>query len=131
MGKHCWRLIVSYRSNGLRMFFKIGVLKNFANSTGKHLYWSLFLTSCRPSGIFDRTLPVAASVPNLLYFDGCKHIRQKIYLKVHSCKFYNNKYMIASTRIRNTEIFAFAAVLALNLLSRKVLSTNRKDNRNC
>ena len=26
------------------MFFKIGVLKNFANSTGKHLSWSLFLT---------------------------------------------------------------------------------------
>ena len=26
------------------MFFKIGVLKNFANFTGKHLSWSLFLT---------------------------------------------------------------------------------------
>ena len=26
------------------MFFKIGVLKNFANFTGKHLYRSLFLT---------------------------------------------------------------------------------------
>ena len=25
------------------MFFKIGVLKNFANFTGKHLCWSLFL----------------------------------------------------------------------------------------
>ena len=25
------------------MFFKIGVLKSFANSTGKHLRWSLFL----------------------------------------------------------------------------------------
>ena len=24
------------------MFFKIGVLKNFGNFTGKHLYWSLF-----------------------------------------------------------------------------------------
>ena len=26
------------------MFFKIGVLKNFAIFTGKQLYWSLFLT---------------------------------------------------------------------------------------
>ena len=25
------------------MFFKIGALKNFANLTGKHLCWSLFL----------------------------------------------------------------------------------------
>ena len=27
----------------LHMFFKIGALKNFANFTGKHLRWSLFL----------------------------------------------------------------------------------------
>ena len=26
-----------------QMFFKVGVLKNFANFTGKHLCWSLFL----------------------------------------------------------------------------------------
>ena len=25
------------------MFFKIGVLKNFENHTGKHLFWSLYL----------------------------------------------------------------------------------------
>ena len=28
-------------------------------------------------------------------------------LKLHSCKFYNNKYMIASTQITKTEIFPF------------------------
>ena len=27
------------------MFFKLGVLKDFANFTGKHLYWCLFLTN--------------------------------------------------------------------------------------
>ena len=31
------------RSSRLQMFFKIGVLKSFANFTGKHLCWSLFL----------------------------------------------------------------------------------------
>ena len=31
------------RSSCLQMFFKIRVLKNFANFTGKHLCWSLFL----------------------------------------------------------------------------------------
>ena len=32
-----------YRSSRLQMFFKIGVLENFANFIGKHLCWSLFL----------------------------------------------------------------------------------------
>ena len=36
--------------------------------------------------------------------------------------------MIASRQIRNTEIFAFIAVLVFKLLSRKVLFINRKDN---
>ena len=52
-------------------------------------------------------------------------------LKVQSCKSYNNKYMIASTQITKTEIFAFIAVLDFKLLRRKVLFINRKDNRNC
>ena len=52
------------------------------------------------------------------------------FLKVQSCKLSNNKYMIASTQITNTEIFAFIAVLAFKLLSRNVFFINRKDNRN-
>ena len=51
------------------------------------------------------------------------------YLKVQSCKLCNNKHMIVSRQITNTEIFAFIAVLVFKLLSREVL--NRKDNRNC
>ena len=39
--------------------------------------------------------------------------------------------MIASTQITNTEIFAFIAALVFQLLIRKVLFKNRKDNRNC
>ena len=39
--------------------------------------------------------------------------------------------MIASTKIKNTEIFAFMAVQVFKLLSRKVVFINRKDNRNC
>ena len=48
-----------------------------------------------------------------------------------SCKLYNNKYMIASTQITNTGIFAFIPVLDFKLFIRKVLLINRKDNRNC
>ena len=39
--------------------------------------------------------------------------------------------MVALTQITTTEIFAFIAVVVFNLLSRKVLFINRKDNRNC
>ena len=42
-----------------------------------------------------------------------------------------NKYMIVSTQITDTEIFAFIAVLIFKLLSRKVLFINKNDNRNC
>ena len=39
--------------------------------------------------------------------------------------------MIASTQKINTEIFVFIAVLVFELLSRKNLFINIKDNRNC
>ena len=39
--------------------------------------------------------------------------------------------MIASSQITSTEVFAFITVLVFKLLSRKVLITNRKANRNC
>ena len=53
------------------------------------------------------------------------------HLKVLSCKLYNNKYMITSTQITNTEIFAFIAVLVFKLMRCKALFINKKDNRNC
>ena len=34
----------SLRGSRPRMFFKTGIFKNFAELTGKHLFWSLFLT---------------------------------------------------------------------------------------
>ena len=37
----------------LHMFFKIGALKNFANFTGKHLCWSLFLVKFLTNFIKD------------------------------------------------------------------------------
>ena len=49
---------------------------------------------------------------------------------VQPCKLFNNKYIIASTQIANTGIFAFIAVLVFKLMTRKVLFINRKDYRN-
>ena len=37
-------------------------------------------------------------------------------VKVQLRKLFNNKYIIASTQIKNTEVFAFIAVLVLRLL---------------
>ena len=54
----------------------------------------------------------------------------KFLLKVQSCKLYNKKYMIVSTQIASTEIFAFIIVLVFKLFSRKVFFVNRKYNRN-
>ena len=59
----------------------------------------------------------------------CKKVQ--LYLKVQSCKLHDNKYVITSTQITNTEIFAFTVILFFKLLSRKVLFINREDNRNC
>ena len=56
--------------------------------------------------------------------------RDSLTLKVWSCKFCNNKYMIASTQI-NTAIFTFTPILLFKLLSHEVLFPNRKGNRNC
>ena len=49
--------------------------------------------------------------------------------KVQSCNLYKNKYMMVSTQITRTDIFAFIASLVFKLLSRKVLFKNKKDNR--
>ena len=72
------------------------------------------------------------SVQLAVYFKNCKmsqlyhqarHLRTAkiITLKVQSFKLYNSNYMIASTQITSTKIFAFIAVLVFKLLNRKVL----------
>ena len=38
-------------SSRLRKIFKIGVLRSFANFTGKHLCWSLFLKNLQAEGL--------------------------------------------------------------------------------
>ena len=39
------------RSSRLQIFLKIGILKSFANFTGKHLYWSPFLRNLQAAGL--------------------------------------------------------------------------------
>ena len=39
------------RSSRFQMFFKVSVLKSFANFTGKHLCWGLFLKNLQAEGL--------------------------------------------------------------------------------
>ena len=49
----CKNRRATIRSSRSQMLFKIGVFKNFANFTGKHLCWSLFLKKLHSStGVF-------------------------------------------------------------------------------
>ena len=41
------------RSSRSQLFFKIGILKNFAIVTGKHLCWSHFLIKVTPAQVFS------------------------------------------------------------------------------
>ena len=52
-------------------------------------------------------------------------------LRVQPYKLYNENYMIPSTQITETRIFAFIAFPVFKLLSRRILVINGKDNRNC
>ena len=54
----------------------------------------------------------------------------KLKLKSLSCKLYNNKYMVTSIKIINTDVFAWITALLFKLLNHKVLLINRKHNRN-
>ena len=56
-----WEL--KFRSSRSQMFFKIGVLKNFAIVTGKHISWSLFLIKLqgfRPATFLEREFNTCA-----------------------------------------------------------------------
>ena len=80
--------------------------------------WNL---SLRIQGKFANINPASFVSQSFLFYS-------LVPLKVQSCKLYNNKCRIAAIQITNIEIFAFIAVLVFKLLSRKVLSINRKDN---
>ena len=64
MPTHRW--VFHFKSSCSQMFYIIGVLKNFAKFTGKHLCWSLLikLQACEifKRTFFHRTLPVTAFV---------------------------------------------------------------------
>ena len=64
-----WLLLIESQ-----MFFKIDVLKNFANFTGKHQCWSLFLVNFIKKRLQHKCFPVKyANFLRTTFFT--KHIR--------------------------------------------------------
>ena len=78
VSNHCWSLrnqAFFFRSSRSQMFFKMGVLKNFAIFTGKHLCWYFFLIKLqvsttllkRGSNISDFPVDLAKSLRTALF----------------------------------------------------------------
>ena len=63
------------------MFFKIGVLKNFAIFTGKHLGWCLFLIKSRPSGLqlYWKKSPIQMFSVNIVKFLRTAYFREHLW----------------------------------------------------
>ena len=55
-------LLLNFKSNHSYMYFKIGVLKNFAIFTGKHLWWIYWTPGCGRKGPMNWGLSVCPSV---------------------------------------------------------------------
>ena len=55
-----------------------------------------------------------------------KYTKSSFVLKMLKVQLYDHKYIIASTQITNTEIFAIIAVLGFKLLSRKNFALKQK-----
>ena len=73
------------RSRRVQMFFKLGVLANFAIFTGKHLCWSLFLIKLQ--GLFEKFLRKAVK-----YF-------RKYSLSQIFCRFLNMSVNVTSAEV--------------------------------
>ena len=70
-GKLCFPKQTTYRSSCLHMFFKICVVDNFPNFTGKHLCWSCFLITFqtwRPATLLKRDSNTSVFLWNLWNF---------------------------------------------------------------
>ena len=59
----------TFRCRRLQMFFKIGVLQNFAIFTGKHLCWSIFLINLQGLQIYQKETPT-----QVLSWEYCKNL---------------------------------------------------------
>ena len=111
-----WNIIVS-RCGRSQMFFKISVLKRFANFTGKHLCWSLFLIklqALRPATLLKKDSNTGVYLWNLRIFNNTffKEHFQWLFLYV----LYYSNYQYLQADIENSRWETMRKVLRMNLL---------------
>ena len=68
-------IFIIFRSSCRQMFFKTGVIGNFAIFTGKHLCWSLFLIKLRALGLqlYFNLVPKETST-QVFSCENCEHL---------------------------------------------------------
>lgn len=96
-------------------------IKFFTVSARKVLFNCFLKKTINTLNSFQRNFCHTWIIRLLVLFTNCSGN-----LKVKSHKLYNNKYMVASTKITDAEILAFIDALVFTLLSRTVLSINIK-----
>ena len=116
--------LVSFTCGERKLFEREKVYKFFSKIDNAFIGLSKAFDICKEVCLY--VLKVIFQTKQCIEIKGIKTCT----LKVLSCKLYNDKYMIPSTKITNTGIFAFIDVVVFKLLS-PVLFANRKDNRNC
>ena len=75
----------NHRSSSSQIFFKKGVLKNFVNVTGKHLFWSLFLIKLQIWGLaylLRRDSNTGAMRKKLQKHSFADILQKKVFLKI-------------------------------------------------
>ena len=94
-------MTVRYRQVSLQMLesYFIGLIGETMRTRSKKVKQIFF--------ILTFIKPMIQFISRFFLFCNCRRIAQNIKLKLQSCKLCDNKYMIASTEIANTEIFAF------------------------
>ena len=113
MGKDsdCPKLNISkYRSRQYRSRESVGLVENqICSRKHKHSLMICFHETdyyCQQP-FAGHTGKTGHRTPRGLKTHNVSPIKYSVWLKVHSCKLYNNKYMIVSMQIANTEIFTF------------------------
>ena len=98
--------LVKLRSSPSQMFLKIGVLKNFAIFTGKHLCWGLFLLKLQAQGL---QLYYKESPTQMFSCEYCETFKNSFFYKIPAVAAALNCWNFISLTLDHDLIFELAA----------------------
>ena len=94
-------ILSNIKSNRLQIFFKIAVLKNFANFTGKKLRWSLFLIKLqafRSATLLKRNSNIGVFLKNLQNF------WEHLFLQNTYCGYFSSRPCLVARKLPNNHL---------------------------